>query len=224
MAAKTEGTGMRYGALLLLVGALQFLVCMAIVQAYYPCTTSCYNMLTNAISDLGNTNTSAIWPLFGYSLAMFGAIGLSGIVLSYRVLVRNRAGLIGIALLVLGVFGAVGVGVVPENTILSLHSLFALVAFLSSGLGILVLGLTAIPDRRMRMYSAYSILFGLISVVTLLASILLPQLGLLPHWITSGPGFGFGGIERIVAFPPLLWFIITGLLLALNPKRYSNKR
>ena len=214
------GDSGKCGACLLTMAAIQFIVFMLMVQAAYPCYNGiCYNLFTNPISDLGNTATSPLWPLFNYSLVMFGLLLFIGIIYLIgkfpKGLLRNGA----LAALLFSALGAIGVGVVPENTMLAIHSMAALIAFLFSGLGILLLGVAIARKfgaKRHLPYAAYTLISGAITVGVLLLY-LLPTGGISSHLAMSGPGWGFGGVERVIAFPPILWTLVTGLY-------FSSKR
>ncbi|MDE1870925.1 MAG: DUF998 domain-containing protein [Candidatus Micrarchaeota archaeon] len=214
--AEVAGHGSaRVAGCLLALGTLQFIIVMAIVQAYFPCRASiCYNTGTNPISDLGNTAMSPLWPLFNYSLIAFGIMFFAGLVLIMEGNPRRFAARLGILLMAISAFGAAGVGTVPENVILKLHSLFAAIAFFAGGLGILLFAISMMASRKNRAYAIYSLISGIVSVVVFLA--FTAPLGLVPHLITSGSGIGFGAVERVIAGPILLWALVTGILLLKN--------
>ena len=211
---------LRYGAILMIIGSIEFLAGMTITQLAFPCTVSCYNMLTNPISDLGNTFASTLWPVFNYSLALFGVIIIISLLLVGNVFGKASLYRLGLLFAVLAALGGMGVALVPENTILAVHSDFALISFWSAGLLMLILGLAMRSRKGWGLYSAYSIVSGLFSIVTLLI-FMLPILGVHIVWNTSGPGFGFGGMERLVVAPLILWLIVIGLRLLHSPIRRS---
>ena len=210
------------GGYLLFAAAIQFILAMIIVQFAYPCHNGvCYNLLTNSISDLGNTQSSALWPLFNYSLVFFGVLSFSGLLLLRFRFPRGALGVVGVIALLIGLLGAIGVGVVPENTVPSLHSIFALMAFSMSGLGILILGLAAKHEKTPGRFSPFSIVLGAFTLIALMV-VFFPSFGLIHSWHTFGTGFGFGGIERLVALPPILWILNLGILL-LKKEVKSNR-
>lgn len=202
------------GACLLVLGTLQFVIFMLMAQLAYPCYGGvCYNIFTNPISDLGNTMTSPLWPLFNYSLVVFGLLLFIGIILLIdeypKGILRNG----GLASLLFAALGAIGVGVVPENTVLAIHSVAALIAFFFSGLGILLLGIDfarKFGSKSHSPYTAYTIVSGLVPLALILLY-LLPSGGISSTLPLSGPGWGFGGVERLIAFPPILWLFVTGV-------------
>ena len=94
--------------------------------------------------------------------------------------------------------GALGVGLFPETTGI-VHSIFSLVVFLFAGLSALV---TARFQKKPLFY--FSIILGL---VTLAAEVL--RIG------NEYLGLGPGGMERMVAYPVLLWAVgFGGYLMA----------
>lgn len=199
------------GGVILIVAVVQFVIVMAAAQLAFPCTNGvCYNIATNPISDLGNTMLSPLWPLFNYSIMLLGALLFVGVFLISGAFRRGPLSLAGLALLAISALGSSGVGVVPENTILAIHSAFALVAFLAGGLSILLLGASMARDARWRRFALYSIVSGLITVGVLVFFILHGM------WVMSGSGFGFGAIERIVVAPILIWALVVGVRLAIR--------
>lgn len=206
----------RLGAALFWFATLQFAAAMLFVQAAYPCHSNvCYNMLTNPISDLGNTSTSPFYYVFNASLALFGLLLLIGILFIKDAFPKGIARTAGFSALVIAAIGSLGVAMVPENTILEIHSISALIAFFFSGLGILLLGYLLYKkfgSKKHIGYTAYTIISGIIPVAVLLLY-LLPSGGISSSLALSGPGWGFGGVERVIAFPPLLWIFVTGLYL-----------
>jgi hypothetical membrane protein len=199
-----------YIGYLLFFAAVQFILAMVVVQLAFPCTNGiCYNILTNPISDLGNTMTSPLWSVFNYSLVIFGALGFASVLILRSAFPKNSTRNLGVLIILIGILGAMGVGVVPENTILAVHSIFALITFVGLALGILILGIGLRKNRQWSTYAIWSIVFGAISLLAIII-FMLPSFGLLPAWIHSGPGAGFGAIERLVMLPSLLWVLMTG--------------
>lgn len=215
MTMMQQDTSRRYGALLLIAAVLQFVASMAIVQLAFQCHGGqCYNLLTNPISDLGSAGLnghpySPLWPLFNYSIAVFGVLGIAGLIMLRGWFPKNAWRVSGLAIIIVSLFASIGVGIVPEDTILALHSLFALIAFFGSAFGLLLLSIGLYKGRRR--YAAFSTICGLTSLAVLFVFVL-PDFGILARWAASGPGFGFGGMERLLAAPVLLWLVVTGLI------------
>lgn len=207
--AKMDSGIIRVNGYLVAFSVGLFVLAMIAVQAAYPCTNGvCYNPLTNPISDLGNTSTSPLWPVFNYTIVMFGLLTIFGI-LRLMGLFATRAGVVGMALLVAAMLGAMGVGIVPENTILPIHSLFALIAFGLSGPAAILIGYSRL-NTKPSWYPRFSILMGALTLLAFLVFVA-PQFGLIPAWKIAGGSFGFGGAERLIVAPVLLWLLITGL-------------
>ncbi len=203
----------RWGAIGWLVGVAEFVAGMAIAQAGW--TGSTYSLLTNYISDLGNTVCA---PYDGravcspWHLVFNVAIGLMGLLLI--------AGIFGMrqwfppgtwreaALVVLGIggAGAVGVGLNPENVNPAAHVASAFLAFLLTNVAVVALGVHEERAHRSRGFAVYSIGSG---VVGLLALALFAA-----H--AYGP-LGAGGMERLIVAPVLLWAIVTAVSALRRP-------
>jgi hypothetical membrane protein len=198
-----------YGRSLLFIGALQFVVFMAVVQIAFPCSSSssCYSIFTNPISDLGNTSVSPFAMLFNYSIVLFGLLLIVGILYTRGAFRKSPVEDIGVASLIVAALGAMGVGVVPENTVLAVHSMFAVIAFLFGGVGMLLIGINDLEQKNGRLFSCYSIASGIVSIALLLASVS----GIIHGLAMSGPGFGFGAVERAIVAPIILWVFVVSL-------------
>ncbi len=162
---------------LFFVGSAQFLTAMMIGEAIWPD----YNVGTNAISDLGTGSTAV---LFNASVFLVGALSALAAYLLHRT--HGNLGITG--LLLLSGVGAMGVGIFPE-TVPGPHRVSALVAFLFGGLA-------AIAVYRLEPFplNVLSIVLGALGLVSL---------GLFVAG-TYGP-LGFGGMERMIVYPVMLW-------------------
>jgi hypothetical membrane protein len=98
--------------------------------------------------------------------------------------------------LVLSGVGAVGVGFFPETTGV-FHAIFSLIVFLFGGLA-------AVSSFQVLQHpmNLFSVLLGVIS----LAALVLFSTG-------NYAGLGQGGMERMIAYPALLWFVGFGAYL-----------
>jgi len=175
---------MTLGRILLALGSLQFIVAMLVAEQLYPG----YNPLHNYISDLGALKAPTA-PLFNTSVILLGVLGLSAVFLLRRELGRAGAWLLGIASL-----GAMGVGFFPEDYGLP-HSISALITFLFGALAVIAIGL-----RRGGIFKPLGVTLGAISLIAL--ALFIPRV--------STP-LGIGGIERLVAYPVLIFLAIYGL-------------
>jgi hypothetical membrane protein len=186
---------------LLFIGAAQFIVALIIAEAIYPG----YSIAHNVISDLG------VWgrisaPVFNPSIILFGSTVLaSAFFIRKQFSNRNFAVLIAIS----GA-GSLGVGIFPENTFIVngtpvLHSLSALFAFVVGGItAVAAYRFTKAPFRYL------SVVMGVAALTAFVLFITTRDSGAL--------GLGEGGMERMMAYPTLLWIIGFGGYLLGNAK------
>ena len=208
----------RHGAILFIVGAVQFLVGMAATQIGYG---SSYSLTQNYISDLGAMNCGTFggsaslpghyacspWHLvFNVSIVLLGFLLILGVMLIRTAFPARRSRAIGLGLLVLSGIGAIGVGLFPEDVNITVHSVSAFLAFGGSGLALIVLGFAMFRDTRWDGFRAYTVLSGLVILIALVLFATQTYVGL-----------GVGGMERLVVAPVLLWAIIVGIHLARIP-------
>jgi hypothetical membrane protein len=206
------------GAAVWLVAVLQFVVAMIVVQLAWSGPPA-YSLTGNYISDLGNT-ACAPWPsssshrvcspwhdVFDGSAIALGVLVLLGAVLVRTAFPSRRSATIGLALLGVAGIGAIGVGVSPENVNLGIHELSSAIAFLFSGLALLVLGFAMFRDTRWDGYRAYAILSGLVGLVAL---------GLFTSHAYGA--LGVGGMERLIVAPVLLWLVVASVHLLRVPQ------
>jgi hypothetical membrane protein len=181
----------KIAGLLFLVGASQFIVCMIMAEALYPN----YSTANNFISDLG-VGPSAI--LFNSSIIVFGLMVLGGSYCMWRV---YRSKVLTILLLLAGI-GATGVGIFTENAG-SIHRVVSLIAFLFGGL-------SAIYAYKVEKFP-----LNYVSVVMGLAGLIALVLFVTENFLELGNG----GMERMIAYPIVLWAIgFGGYLIGLEDK------
>jgi hypothetical membrane protein len=181
----------RAAGMLLFVGAVLFLTGMHMAEYLYPG----YSVSGNYISDLGATcratctvfQPSAI--IFNSSVILFGLL----IVISAYLIWREFNSPIIAALICLSGLGAVGVGLFPE-TAGFLHMIVSFITFFFGALAAI-----AVSRLVKEPFSYFSVLMGLASLSALVLYGLEIYLGL-------GPG----GMERMIAYPVLLWAIGFG--------------
>ncbi len=150
-----------------------------------------YSTANNYISDLGIGPSAAI---FNISLIVGGLLGMFGAFFLNRGMdKRVLPVLVGLASL-----GSFLVGVFPEDTGVP-HIIGAAITFLAGGLAsVFAYRFTVTPFRQV------SIVLG---ALTLSAFILL--------FTGNNLGLGAGGMERMVAYPSILWsFGFSGYLMA----------
>ncbi len=175
----------------LFMGAVQFVTGMHLAEYLYPG----YSVSGDFISDLGATcrATCTIYQpsasIFNFSVILLGLLILS---CSYFIWRELRSSLI-TALFCLSGLGAIGVGLFPE-TAGFLHVIVSFITFFFGGLGAIAASkVVNVP------FSYLSILMGIASITALVlygANIFL--------------GLGSGGMERMIAYPVLLWAISFG--------------
>ena len=186
----------KIAGLLLFVGVAQFILTKIVLETIYPG----YLVGQQAISDLGN------WGLAGNFAAVFSA---SAILLGVFIMAgayfnghgsKNRCFT---ALLAIAGVGNVVVGVVAENVIPSVHSIFALIMFASWAVAALL------------SYKFVKSPFSYVSVTLGAVSLLMLVLSLLGQRVSSSfvLGLGMGGMERLGVYPLWLWTLGFGAYL-----------
>ncbi len=188
---------------MLFAGGSQFLVSMIIAEAVYPN----YNVSANYISDLGVWGQmSAV--IFNPSIILSGLLTLASAFFIQKAF--RKCGFS--AILALSGIGPLLVGFFPENTILVdgvpvIHSLAAFIAFIFGGLA-------AVTSYRVTIspFKYFSVALGTFSILAFILFI---------ATITSGSlGLGAGGMERMIAYPNLLWAIcFGGYLMAISSQK-----
>src|SRR5579871_5372323 len=158
----------RRGGALLVVGSLQFIVAMVVVQLAYPH----YSDLSNYISDLGAHTSTASSPLawlFNGSICVLGILGIVGTYLMRTAFPNRTTSRIGLGLLMVAEVFAFLVGVFPEQTPGNVHTDVSSVTFVASGLALLVLGFAMFRDTRWDGYRGYTFFSGVVTPILLWA-------------------------------------------------------
>lgn len=170
----------RIAGFFLFVGIIQFFMFMLLAEIIYPG----YSVHGNYISDLGVGQTAYI---FNSSIVVFGIMIIVG-----SLLVRKMSMPFSIVLALAGV-GAMGVGLFPETTG-NAHLIASLIVFLMSSI--------APYFMLLKMRRPISIAWSVLGTIGLIALILyIPGIYL---------GLGNGGMERMIAYPNLLWGLTFG--------------
>ncbi len=173
------------GLLLSLSGVI-FILANHIAESIYPG----FSVNANFLSDLGATgnNTTLFWDSQLLVAAVLWLLGM------YFFLRMNKKGKSVWILFLLAPVGQLVVSLFPENTILVIHSVGALLAFVTGGLSaIYAYKLTRKPFA----YLSFSL--GAVSLISLVFFLSGMDLGL-------GPG----GMERMVVYPLALWLVALG--------------
>lgn len=180
-----KNTTRKVAGFLFLVGGVQGVLGIIIAEACFPG----YSTSENYISDLG-VGPSAL--VFNSSLCILGMLGIVGAYLIQQALhIRLFPLVLGIASL-----GVVGVGLFPEN-FGKIHFVFSLITFLFAGLSAILSSKLENPPL-----SYFSAFLGILALTALVL-------------FGSGTylGLGRGGMERMIAYPALLWVISFGSFL-----------
>ncbi len=172
----------KIAGLLLFIAGVVGVLGIILAEALYPD----YSTSQNYISDLG-VGPSAL--IFNSSVFILGLLVVAG---SYFIQKAFSTRLFTIPLAITGI-GAMGVGIFTEDAG-TLHVIFSLITFLFAGITtILAYKLTKPP------LSYLSIILG---ALTILALVLFGSETYL--------GLGKGGMERMIAYPTLLWSVGFG--------------
>ena len=167
---------------LLLVGSVICVLGIIVSEALYPG----YSTSKNYISDLGVGPSSFIFNLSVFILGVLVLVSVYFIQRAFKAKVFSiLAALAGI--------GAVGVGIFTEEAGI-VHAVFSLIVFLFGGL-------SAVSSYKLQK-PPLSYLSAILGFVALLALML----------FVSGNdlGLGRGGMERMIAYPALLWAVAFG--------------
>lgn len=164
---------------LLFIASVQCVLGIITAEALYPG----YSTSENYISDLG-VGPSAL--IFNSSVFLLGVLLVGGAYFIQRALGSR---LFSILLTITGV-GAMGVGLFPENFGI-IHGIASLIVFLFGGL-------SAIMSYKLQKppLSYFSFLLGALSIVALVL-----------FGSSTYLGLGKGGMERMIAYPALLWAV-----------------
>ena len=190
---------------LIFVAVTQFVIGMIVSEALYPG----YSTADNYISDLG-VGPSAL--VFNSSVFLMGLLLLIGAYFLWRAFDYTMLAV----LLVLTAVGVMGVGVFTED-FGAIHGAVSLMAFLFSGLSAIFSVLCSYVHelKLVRMpFSAFGIILGLMTLVAL---------GLFGGGVYLG--LGVGGMERMIAYPTLMWGAgFGGYLIAYSEERRIERK
>lgn len=178
-----------------------------------------YSWRLNTISDLGRAACglqdgyyicSPLHAWMNLSLIIIGAIMAGGSLLIYQEFRESRATFIGFTLMAIAGFGTVIAGVFTEDINPQLHVIGASMPFVLGNASLLVLGIAL--RKAPRLLRIYTFLSGLIALAALLLFVL-NQYG----------GLGKGGLERVVAYPQIIWLITFGFYMSENHTAYIRR-
>lgn len=190
----------RRGGQFLRAGPPFFVIAMAAIQYHY----AGYSDLSNYVSDLGGPSSPYPWA-FSVAVMFLGATGAIGAYLIRSAFPNKRSPKLGLGFLLIANFGAILVGIFPEQYA-GPHALFSGVSFFAAGFALLFLALGMLRDTRWDGYRAYTLISALVTFGGL--ALFLGHVG--------SPDLA-GLWERVVIAPILLWGVLAGTHLARMP-------
>jgi len=184
----------KVSGLLLFTGSVQFLLGLVIAEEVYP-----DYRVSQTISSLGRPGPSAF--VFNSSLFLEGTLVLVAAYFLHKAYHRNPVTIF----FALGGLSAMGGALFPED-VYNVHLAISIVSFFAAGLTPFVtLPLQGSPYRHL------SISLGTLSFAAAVI-LAIPQ-------IFYPLGLPYGAIERIVAYPTLLWVIgFASQIMSRNPQ------
>ena len=183
---------------LFFVGSAQYVVFMIVAEAIYPN----YSVSADFISDLGVWGQASA-VVINPSLILSGVLTICGAFFLQKVLGKRYFS----SFIALSGLGSLLVGFFPENTIVVsgipvIHSIAALIAFVSGGLAAVTSYFVTAPPFRY-----ISVFLGGLSFIALVL--------FLSSFSSDFSGLGPGGLERMIVYPSILWTIgFGGYLMA----------
>ena len=189
---------------LFFIAVTQFVLGLIVSEALF----SGYSIYDNYISDLGVGSSSMI---FNSSVFLMGLLLIVGAYFLQRAFNFKML----TVLLVLTSIGAMGVGIFTED-FGTMHSVVSLVAFLFGGLSAIFSVLCSYVHKfnLLKMpFSVITVILGLMSLGALVLFIVGVDLGL-----------GVGGMERMIAYPILMWGAGFGGHLIAHPEKRTTQQ
>ncbi len=214
---KTHDAHPSLGPAIFMAATVYFLIQLIVAWVFTPS----YSLVSNSISDLGETSCgrygspalcSPRWWLMDYvGFLLVGLVMVVGSALLYhefteRVTRERRAAMFGFGLMALAGLGSILVGFFPENENGTMHIIGAFLAIAIGNIAILVLAaILTLPESMRRSM----LLFSSLALVALLC--------FASH---RSFGIGRGTMERIAAYPVTIWLITFGLYIwRFHPKK-----
>lgn len=203
------------GGLLIFLGSLQFVIDNVVcITAFHG-----YSMISNRVSDLGDTSQSPLYAVFDIGAVLFGALGLVGLMLcSWAFAIGSVSNLhdndndedasncsvqrpqqqlrrASVVLLSLASLGAILLGAFPENVNLVAHDIGSATVFVAGAFATILLGLSM--TNWPTVLRVFSIVVG---SIMLTASIV---------YVADFSAPFKGLLERLIVYPLLLWLLIA---------------
>ena len=198
----------RVGAVLLVLGTVQFLVAHLVVQSAWPVP---YSWAADYISDLGAVTCtpapgvcSPRYAVMNTAFVLQGLLLIGGTLLTAGAWTAGAGRRVWQGLVVAAGVSWVVVGLVPEDVDRTLHAAGALPGFVVSNAALLVAGASTSTWRYPAVRRAATVLgaagvagFALLAAAT---------------WWPDGP-VAVGAAERAVVFPLQIWAVVAGVAL-----------
>ena len=150
------------------------------------------------------------------SFVLIGVLMLIGTIFLKRFFPQGKLGITAFVLLIIASVGKIMVGLVPENTIIALHTTGALNIPLGN-IAILLLGISLLP--RYRAFAVSGIIVGIVGLCATLG------LGALEsgHIGAMLLSLGYGEMERLAGYPADIWILFLGICAAREGARHQNQ-
>jgi len=199
-------SNLRKAGILIFIGVAQFAIFLMISEALFPN----YSISNNYISDLGaicnrlpasKNSCVFIQPssmIFNSSIIILGIL----LILSSYYFLNSRVNRTISIMIILSGIGCIGVGIFTEATGI-IHGIFSFITF--SSIGILAIIAYIIQGSPMKYFSIIAGIVTLIALALYISGIYL--------------GLGFGGMERMIVYPVMIWSLaFSGYLMGLGEK------
>lgn len=206
----------RVGAVLLVLGTVQFFAAHVIAQSAWPVP---YSWAADYISDLGAVTCvlgaadavcSPLHAVMNTGFVLQGVLLIAGTVLTAEAWAAGGGRRVWQGLAVASGVSWIVVGLVPEDVDGAVHAAGALPGFLVSNAALLVAGAST-STRRHRSSRRAATVLGVVGVVGF------ALLAVATTW-PDGP-VGVGAAERAVVFPLQIWALVTGVALLAAGRR-----
>lgn len=173
----------KIAGIIIFIAVSEFFLSMLVAESTY----KGYSVSNNYISDLGVGSTA---NLFNVSIIVMGLL-----IIVAAALLRTYSRSVTVTLIIAGI-GAMGVGLFPETTGTP-HGIFSLIVFFFASISAYM-----VLAREKR---PVAILFAVMGSISLVSLIL--------YGMDIFLSLGKGGMERMIAYPDLIWVAAFGALL-----------
>jgi hypothetical membrane protein len=204
----------RVGAVLLVLGTVQFLVAHLVVQSAWPVP---YSWAADYISDLGAVTCgpapgvcSPRHAVMNTAFVLQGVLLIAGTLLTAGAWTAGTGRRVWQGLAVASGVSWIVVGLVPEDVNGALHAAGALPGFVVSNAALLVAG-ASMSTRLLPPARRAATVLGIVGVVGFVL------LAVATTW-PDGP-VAVGAAERAVVFPLQIWALVTGVALLADRRR-----